>query len=144
MSPLPEVPDSWSTWDLPILTSIVARYELDGYVGRDTIVDDTGLDVSLVERRARDLRAAGWFGAYFEGGGEFSVNEISEAARRTVGAWPSPERAADRLLAAVERAIEQAATPEERGRLVKIRDGLAGVGRDLLVNIGSAIITGQM
>lgn len=143
MSPQPEMIDSWTSWDQPILHSIVARYEADGHVTAQQVLEDTGLDWHIVGRRVRVLRGR-WIDADMDPGDGFTIFGISDEARTTLGAWPSPERAADRLLAAVQEAIEQAATPEERGRLEKVRDGLASVGRDLLVSIGSAVITGHM
>ena len=64
-------------------------------------------------------------------------------ARRAIGAWPTPESIADRLVNALDEAAEREPDPEQKGWL-----GAAGylgsAGRDLAVEIGATAINRQM
>ncbi len=68
--------------------------------------------------------------------------DVSEKARRAVGAWPSPEALALRLVEAVEQGLAAAITEDERSRWRKLRDGMTGAGTAVLTNAaGSALGT---
>ncbi|MGH3056623.1 MAG: hypothetical protein ACRDPP_00105 [Gaiellaceae bacterium] len=56
----------------------------------------------------------------------------TEKALQVTAGWPSAsgEAALGRLLALIEARIADAATPEERGRWERLREGFAGIGRD--------------
>lgn len=77
------------------------------------------------------------------GAGVIRFFDVTAKGRREVGLWPSPETAADRLMAALEQAIEQA-EGEQKTRLQKVRDGLAKAGRDVIIGIASGVATGQI
>lgn len=142
--PLPEVPDTWTTRHYPVLHSVVARFELQGQVTSNEVVDDTGLSEVEVERAARDLDAEGLVDVYFYGGGGWMVlGNVSGEARRLVGAWPSAALLADRLVDAVERGMETAETAQERGRWQKLRDGFASAGRDVIVSAAGSALGGS-
>jgi hypothetical protein len=130
--------------DLPFLVEVARRLEeaeksvwahdIAAYLGleemqavnaTDALVDDGLVQVEYVDQFTLFTR-------------------ISGEARRLTGLWPSPGTAADRLLAALDDAIRRAATPDERTRLEKMREGAAGVGRDLLVGVTTAMLTGQL
>lgn len=143
MSEMGEVPDTWTTRHFPVLRSVVVRYETHGQVTSEEVVQDTGLSELEVDRAARDLRDEGLIAPYFEGGGGFVVmGGPMGDARRLVGAWPSPETFADRLMEAVERGMEDASTSEERSRWKAVRDALTGAGRDIVVNAAAIALGG--
>lgn len=144
MTPIPDVPNTWVSRALPVLTSIVGHYESDGAANSEQVVDDTGLSDSIVDRSGRELRDAGFVELYFEGGGGFFVMAVTEKGRREVGAWPSPESLTDQIFAAVEERVEHADTDEERGRWLKIRDGLFGAGRDFMIGVAAAALYGSV
>jgi hypothetical protein len=72
------------------------------------------------------------------------VETVTGAARRAVGQWPSPETMSDRLLAALNEAVEQESDPTKRSRLRAAADAVAGIGRDVLVNVFSTAATGAI
>lgn len=82
----------------------------DAEVSGHQVADDTGLSPGEVDRAARELRDEGLIDPYFEGGGGFSVMAVSGDARRIVGAWPTAETFAYKLLEAVERGLRAATT----------------------------------
>jgi hypothetical protein len=72
------------------------------------------------------------------------ILNVSASAYRATGAWPSPETAADRLIAALEERIANATNDEERTRWQRIRDGFLGAGRDVIVDVAAAMLGGQL
>ena len=91
------------------------------------------------------LRDAGFVeGIDTDQGGIVLFTALTPAGRREVGLWPSPEAAAERLLASVDEALERAPEGEQKTRLRSVRDGLLGLSRDLLVDIASSVLTKQI
>jgi DNA-binding PadR family transcriptional regulator len=134
------VPDYWATRDLPVLTSIVRRVEATGVANKSDIQSDTGLDDSTLDRSIRALQEDGYCETYFEGGGNFGVMSITGRARRTVGAWPSPESLVERLTTALRQQLADAPTEEQKTRVRKALEIVTGVTREVLVNAaGSAL-----
>lgn len=85
----------------------------------------------------RDASTYGERGCYVVG--------IRPAGLEAVGQWPSPETAADRLIAALEALIDNTAEGSpKQSRLKAARDGLLGAGRDVLVEVAGAAITGRI
>lgn len=144
MSPLPDVPETWFSRALPVLTSIVARYETDGgTVFSGHVVDDTGLDEGAVEQAARALERANYFRASWDGGGGFDVIEISERARREVGAWPTAEALTSRLLAALE-AMATSPSEQERSGARRLLAAATGDGRAALAGAVGNLLAGAV
>ncbi len=65
-------------------------------------------------------------------------------ARRAVGAWPTAETIADRLVSALDEAADREPDPERKGWLSKTAAYLGNAGRDLAVEIGATAINRQM
>lgn len=65
-------------------------------------------------------------------------------ARRAVGAWPTAETIADRLVHALDEAAEREPDDERKGFLRKAAAYLGNAGRDLAVDIGATAINRQM
>lgn len=65
-------------------------------------------------------------------------------ARRAVGAWPTAEMIADRLVKALDEAADREPDPEKKGWLGKTAAFLGHAGRDLAVEIGATAINRQM
>lgn len=76
--------------------------------------------------------------------GWFMVDNISERALRAVGVWPNDQQAADQLLWFLERKVEDATNPEDRGRWQKIRDSFGSAGRDFAVEVAAAMAARSM
>ncbi|MDP9466556.1 MAG: hypothetical protein M3P31_04860 [Actinomycetota bacterium] len=127
-----------------MLTSLVARYEQAGSADSWQAMQDTGLDAVQVDQAGRALRDEGYVALYFEGGGGFAVTHVTGDGRRAVGAWPTPQSLADRLVEAVERGLAEASSEEERSRWQKLRDGITGAGRDVMVGVATAALGGAV
>jgi len=70
---------------------------------------------------------------------------VSAEAYREAGAWPSPDTAADRLLAALQAAADKAPEGSEaKTRARRILDGFVAANRDFAVDVASGVVTGQI
>ncbi|WP_369132025.1 hypothetical protein [Modestobacter sp. I12A-02662] len=106
-----------------------------------------GLDVAVVGRVGRRLADDGLLTSISMGLASSTIavfTEVTAKGRREVGQWPSPDVAADRLMAALDQAIERAPEGEQRTWLQKARSGLVGAGRDVVVDLTAAIISRQV
>lgn len=72
-----------------------------------------------------------------------AVTAVTEKGVRAVGAWPSPDQFADRLLAALEECCSHAGSEEERSRARRVIEVLRAGGRDLLVNAAGGALGGM-
>ena len=73
------------------------------------------------------------------------VTGVTEEGLREVGVWPSPEVAADRLIAALDALIDTTTDGSpKQSRLKAARDGLLATGREVLVEVAGAAITGRL
>jgi hypothetical protein len=61
-----------------------------------------------------------------------------------VGAWPTPEGLADRILAALADTAENGPSEEERGKARKVLDAAGGVGKSVLTNVLTKVLTGEI
>lgn len=139
--------DTWHSRELPLLVEVARRLEESrGYVPTQEAGVTAGLTPEQTERAVVALADAGLVAGINEPGviGLEVVSKVSPEARRLVGLWPSEDAAADRLLAALDALVERASDPDERSRLLKVRDGLAGAGRDVVVGVATAVLTGQL
>jgi len=140
---------TWTSRDLPVLTAIVEVYERTGRVMRpNEIVEQPGVDADHVEAALRALEGEDPpFITKLErraSGGISLIGKPTGQARRAVGAWPTPESIADRLVAALDEAAEREPDPELKGWLRKTAASLGNAGRDLAVEIGATAINRQM
>jgi hypothetical protein len=71
---------------------------------------------------------------------------LTEKGLQITAGWPSgaPEAFLDRLLAEIDRRISEAQTHEERTKWERLRDGVTGVGRDVLTNVLSSVAEGAV
>jgi hypothetical protein len=104
-----------------VVQAVVDTYEDSGtYLTRATAIERrTGLDQETVQRALRRLNSQPPF---FEkvaasGGQIIMVGPPTADALRVAGAWPSPERLLQRLIAALETAADDdARAPVERSK----------------------------
>ena len=138
------LPDLWTTYDLPVLIALVQRLEVNGDSRLDAAhlaVD--GLERPHVEAALRRLSEHGYIvGMKTQMDYPVIVHRVTERALRVVGAWPSAEQLADRLLAALAEAAEHGSTEDERGRARRALDALRSAGRDVLVNAAGGALGG--
>lgn len=152
-----ENPDTWYRRDLPVLREVVRHFdespgrhfrlaEITQAVNTDSdgeSWDDAtiGRALAVLERNA--LLTMFWTERV--GGRRIAgVSEIAGKAHRLVGAWPTPESGADRLIAALERIAENTDDADERGRAQRVLEAFAGSGRQIAVGVATAIATGQL
>jgi hypothetical protein len=130
------------TREIPLLEAIYALESAEAsYVSIPDLVTTTGLsqrDVRLgfdalvnddyIHTGNRMFASGGWQVASFP--------RLTGKGRRAVGQWPDDGYSA--LVALLDSRIAGASTDEERSRLVRLRDALIGVGRDVGVSIVTA------
>jgi hypothetical protein len=142
---------TWEDRDLPVLRAVV-RIEDDTqhHVRAEQIKEATGLDDKDVQRAlgalAREnppffeiIDASSMGGTFYMG----AVN-CTGHARRTVGSWPTPDNLADRIIAGLQEAADNAPSEEERSRARKVLDGVGGVGKGVLTGVLVKVLSGEV
>lgn len=138
---------TWETRDLPVLRAIVELSEEGvGNVPVESVASRTGLDEETV--RAAFLALEGEqppFCRFSEtqrlGGRRMDfARSPTGHARRTVGAWPTPENLADRIIAALVAEADREADPVRKSRLQHAAD----VGKGVLTGVLTTVITQQV
>lgn len=140
--------DTWTKRDLPVLQAIVEGYdELGCEFGSEVITARTEFDEGVVQVALRaleheeppfvtDMRKSA-------SGHVFLIGAPTGHARRTVGAWPTAESLADRLVAAMDSAAEQEEDAERKGWLKKSAAWLGDAGRGIAVEVAATAINKQ-
>lgn len=139
----------WTSADLPTLQAVAELAQSHkGHLAAGQVAAVTGLDLDTTLEALERLLKAGYIDAQALHGDNRTVAVIiggmTERGLREVGAWPSTEVAADRLIAALDALVANASTPDERTRWQRVRDGIAGAGRDVTVGLATAVLTGQL
>jgi len=124
--------------------------ETNAYVSADALAIATGLDEAQVQRAIGAL--AREEPPFFEvidattGGGTYYMGAVNSTghARRTVGAWPTPESLTDRIVAALSDVAGNAPTEEERSRAKKTLDVVGGVGKSVLTSVLTKVVVEGM
>jgi hypothetical protein len=143
------VESTWETRDLPVLEYIVEYYDEHGDAPDPSLICEAlDMDDEDVQRALRALQhdqppfitdvrttAAGTI---------FGVGAPTGHARRTVGAWPTPDALAERIVAALNEAAEQEPDPETKGRLKRAAQAVGGVGREVMIRVLSDVMTKGM
>lgn len=134
--------DTWFSRDLPVLDAAVRlKEESPGRLPMsEDIAGATGLPVSAV-RLALGALSGEYVDTESGVAEDFMVMGVTPAARRAVGQWPTPENVADRLVATLEQAADEATDEERQGRLRRAADSLKGLGRDVLPEVIANVIT---
>jgi hypothetical protein len=66
---------------------------------------------------------------------------MTPAPWRATGLWPTPESLADAVVEEIGKALDRTDDQDTRSRLVRIRDAVAGAGRDILVDVLGAVLS---
>lgn len=138
---------TWENRDLLVLTALVEELDREHATDSDTLARATGLEYEQVQRALRAL-------SYEEpplfqlgprrGGGDISlVFGATGEARRRVGAWPTPENLAGRIVEALGEAADRAPSPQERTRLQEAVKALGNVGQAALAGVIANALTGN-
>lgn len=142
-------PLDWNTRVLPVLEAVNRAYASGAYEGGlgvryEAIVRELGLEEDG-EGRFRmghvldELVRTGYLEATLTSdihhGPEFC--KLTERGLSMMAGWPSSpgEVAFERLLTILDERIADAATPEERTKWEAFRDGVLGVGRDVVTGV---------
>jgi hypothetical protein len=135
--PFQPLDDTWEGRDLPVLREAVRGADAEPNVGIrfEAISAATGLSVDDVYRAARALEDAGFVTVHGVIPPHASrINHVSAEARQITGAWPTPEHALDRMVAALEAIAGNTEADEDtRSRARRALDGIKAGGRDVLV-----------
>lgn len=145
----PRLPDVWATRDLPVLREACRLTDENpgANVAAAQIVEATRLTADQVNQALYALRRANLLDApdaYAESNVLTEVIEVSAEAYRLSGLWPDAESQADQLLWILEQRIQQAATPEESSKWVRIRDSIASAGREFVIELAAALTSRSM
>jgi hypothetical protein len=75
-----------------------------------------------------------------------SHSRLTEKALQVVAGWPgaASDDVVSRLLDVLNAEIEQTHDPDQRSKLEKLRDVVAGIGRDVLTDVLSKALTSQV
>jgi hypothetical protein len=145
------VESTWETRDLPVLEAIVRLYdEGNQAVEARELTERTGFDYETVQQ-------ALWALAYeqppffdpidtstFGARDMAAVRSVSGHARRTVGAWPTPEGLADRIIAALNEAADNEPDEVKKGKLRRGAEAVGGVGKGVITDVLAQVITRGM
>lgn len=132
---------TWETRELPLLAAAVEWFDDPdaNIMNMPDIIERSGLSEDDVKRALRRLDSA--TPPYFEGveTAEFiypvALSRVTERALREVGAWPTPESLADRIVSELNRAADEEDDPEKQGRIRRLAAWFGGAGRDVLVEV---------
>jgi hypothetical protein len=139
------LPDTWHTRDLPVLREVVRGIDQGEHPGAQGIADATGLTRAEVDRAAANLRRAGLVRAQFAAGGQVVFfQNFDGRALELVGAWPTPETALERIIAALEAIADNTDDEDTRTRARRILDSLSSGSRAIGLGVATAAITGQL
>jgi hypothetical protein len=146
---LPDIESTWATRELPVLAAALRRLD-SGERGSIRQLAEIGAETGIPPRQLLNGLAAlesadppyleveyggGWSDENYGGG---YVSAISERARRELGSWPSANELLDQLVGALSAAADAESEPERKSRLRGAADALAGMARDIAVNVISA------
>jgi hypothetical protein len=81
---------------------------------------------------------------YVTFGGVVGIGAPTGHARRVVGAWPTPEGLADRIIATLNEAAYNEPDEAKKGKLRRGADAVAGVGKDMLTDVMAQVVTRGM
>jgi hypothetical protein len=140
--------DTWWSRDLPVLDAVVRLLDEGNFMVRVAdIAGDTGLDTGTVDR-AIDALTGQYVREYNKSmtGGipdTWYVTEVTAAARRAVGQWPTAESLTEQLATAFSEAAEGEPDPERKGPLRQIASIFTGAGKEVVTDVLAKVILHQ-
>lgn len=144
-------PDTWHSRDLPFLRALVDQLELTPHT--PVSAADIGIALSMddndVTRALRNLTRGEYvtprpYPRRISDGPNDAPLDVTEKALYAVGVWPSPETAADRLVAALAALADDGPDEPTRTRARIALEQVGSFGRDTLAAIAATVITGQL
>jgi hypothetical protein len=140
--------DTWVSRDLPVLDAVVRLLDEGNFAVRVAdIASAAGFDTKTVDR-ALDALEGEYVVEYHKmmtGGipDTWYVSDVTAAARRVVGQWPTAESLTARLAEAFTEAAEAEPDAERKGRLRQIGVFLGDTGKDLAAEVIAKVIMRQ-
>jgi hypothetical protein len=135
-------------WETEVLPVLEAFYTASGSADADLGVSDNAVNEVLgrepgdarTDRVVTMLVSTGYLDTTVRSMG-FRYCRITEKGLQITAGWPSgaADAAYTRLLTLIDKHVEEAATDEERSKWERLRDGVVGVGRDVAVDVLSAV-----
>ena len=136
--------DTWWSRDLPVLDAAVRLFEDEDFVYVSDLARETSLEPKAVARALLNMR--GEFVGQVQSMGDMDrwcITEVTPAARRAVGQWPTPENVVASLAVAFSTAAEHESDPERRGKLRAVGGFLADTGKDFAAEVVAKVIAQQ-
>ncbi|WP_188523230.1 hypothetical protein [Isoptericola cucumis] len=137
--------DVWFSRDLPVLIEVARRVEAgSNRIPPEEVGEALRLPLGEVMRAGVVLRDRGLVTVQGASGRPILwFSNITGAAYPLTGLHPEPDAALDRLVAALE-AAEKTAPEAERGKIRQVLEGVAGMARDVAVEVMGAAISGRL
>ncbi|WP_146086526.1 hypothetical protein [Rathayibacter sp. AY1D1] len=147
MDQLPRLDDVWTTRDYPVLVAVAWLLEEHDLLQSSDIAAFCGRsqrDVVLALTNLGHRHLVVKDASTYDGRDNY-VTGIRPEGLEAVGQWPSPDVAAERLITALDALVDNAPMDSpKRNRLVAIRDGLLTAGRDVMIDVAAAVISGRI
>lgn len=148
MTTTTEVTETWHNRDLPVLRVIVRLIEAHPtrrpsprHVADElNLSDDDVIRAVYNLKRGELVRPVG----PQRGGRMHEMLDVTHAGLLQSGAWPTPETALDRMIAALEAIAEHTDDEDTRTKARKLLDALKGAGTTVATSVAAAAITGQL
>jgi hypothetical protein len=141
------LPDQWYSRDLLVLREVARAFAADPTTNRvavETVAGALDVDEAIVSAVGETLIDAGFVDGMSTDWGLIAFTKLTPAGRREVGLWPSPDIAADRLLAVLQAAVHNAPEGEPKRRARRVLDAFVAAGRDFAVDVAAGVTTGQL
>lgn len=148
------LPETWFTRELLVLRHVVAEFDKERphdmsvaeismrmHVGGQNSFDVRLVKAALVALERDGLVTMQWVDGFGGSGRDLSESRVLDFDSRAyglTGRWPSPEAAADRLLAALEDLAQHGSDADTRTKARKAVDALGSLSRDLFVSVAGA------
>lgn len=147
MEQSPRLDDVWTTRDYPVLVTVARMLEQNDMVQAVEVAEATGrphrdVVLALVNLGHKHLTVQD--SSTYDGRDNY-VTGIRPGGLEAVGQWPSSDVAAERLIAALDALADKSPVDSpKRKRLLAVRDGFLNAGRDVMVDVAAAMITGRI
>lgn len=132
--------ETWATVALPTLRWCAEHPDASELDPAESMPD---IDRADIDREVARLYEAGYLSGTRTSGPDLLRPRLTERGLRAAEVWP-PEDAYDGLVHTLDNMIDQADTPETKSRLVKVRDAVGGLGRDVGVNVVATFAATRM
>lgn len=135
---------TWETVAQPLLEAVANAESNEDvyYLTSKGLAEHLGLPRGQVEAELKRLHGSGHIGGRFEssgaaGGLDLHKPYLGAPGAQAIGRWPSSDPFGS-LVQQLERAIDEAQTPEEKTKLRRLATVVGEVGQDVLTGVLTA------